>query len=281
MGNRWRPQIGHASGLRWWASSWRGGLLISVMGALCGVLLATMLWGRVERLAGALKSHPYFALQTVEVTGNRRLSREEVLQWAGLREGSSIWEASPAVVHLRLQSHPWVLYAAAQRDFPRRLKIRIAERVPVAIVRFDDLDYVDRDGHVLGPLRPDDNRDLPLITGLEGPDPHGFTAIALHRALQLLRWCARASCVGTISEVHLDRQRGLTVFPLRTAVAVVLGWGSWHEKFARAARVFAAMEGRAGRLVAVDVSFRDLVVVKLQEERHLPAVRNPRKGARV
>jgi cell division protein FtsQ len=281
MGNRWCPQIDRESGLRCWAASWRGGLLISVMGALCGVLLATMLWGRVERLARSLKSHPYFTLQMVEVTGNRRLNREEVLQWAGLREGSSIWDASPATVQLRLQSHPWVLYATAQRDFPCRLLIRIAERVPVAIVRFDELDYVDRDGHVLGPLRPDDNRDLPLITGLEGPDPHGFTAIALHRALQLLRWCARGSCLGTISEVHLDRQRGLTVFPLRTAVAVVLGWGSWHEKLARAARVFAALEGQAGRLVAVDVSFRDLVVVKLQEERHLPAVRNPRKGARV
>jgi hypothetical protein len=46
--------------------------------------------------------------------------------------------------------------------------------------------------------------------------------------------------------------------------------------------VFAAWEGQVERLAAVDVSFRDVVVVKLRvEERHPAAVRAPKRGMRV
>ena len=54
--------------------------------------------------------------------------------------------------------------------------------------------------------------------------------IGMHRALQLVRWCERLNSLDAVSEIHVDRRRGVTVFPRRTAVAVVLGWGSWREK---------------------------------------------------
>ena len=80
--------------------------------------------------------------------------------------------------------------------------------------------------------------------------------------------------------MRVDRNRGLTVFPLRTAVSVVLGWGGWREKLVRSARVLAAWEGQVSRVAAVDVSFRGLAVVKLHEEHRPPAVRS-KKGVRV
>src|SRR5207253_2665587 len=121
---------------------------------------------------------------------------------------------------------------------------------------------------------PDDSRDFPLITGIEGTS--AFAPTAVHRALQLLRVCERIQCFDALSEVHVDRDRGVTVFPRRTAVAVVLGWGGWREKLTRSARVFAVWEGQVGRLAAVDVTLRDLVVVKLHEE-HYPASGRPGK----
>ncbi len=277
MTNRWRSRRGFLP-LGWVARAWVRRVGLSAVAAVCGMTLATVLWGPVESLVQVARSHPYFSLSSVEIRGNHRLSREEVLQWAGVQEGTSIWDAVPGTLQLRLQSHPWIAQASAQRDFPSHLRLRVRERIPAAIVRFGELMYVDREGHVLGMLRPDDTRDLPVITGLEGTDAHGFTSIAIHRALQLLHWCARANCFDTISEVHIDRYRGVTVFPLRTAVAVVLGWGSWHEKLARTGRVFAAWEGQVERLAVVDVSYRDIVVIKLQEEHRLPAVRKPKRG---
>jgi cell division protein FtsQ len=252
----------------------------SILAAGCGITLAAGLWYGVPSVVRLAKSHPYFTLTTIQVDGNRRLSRREILQWAGVGERTSIWDATPAIVGLRLQSHPWVQHVSVGREFPNRLVIGVEERRPVAIVRLEELNYVDRRGRILGPLQDGDSRDFPLITGLENAQTADFRPIGVHRALRFLHLCERRSCFDAVSEVHVDRNQGITVFPLRTAVAVVLGWGSWGEKLARSARVFAAWEGQVGRLAAVDVSFRDLVVVKLQEERHPAAVRS-RKGMRV
>ncbi len=258
-----------------------GSLRRGALAALCGLGLAGGGWYVVPSGVHQVKSHPYFALGELEVEGNRRLSRQEVLQWAGVAAGTSIWDAAPDVVRLRLQSHPWVRRASVQRAFPNRMTISVRERRPVAIARLEELSYIDRGGNVLGPLRADDSRDFPLITGLGDAEDQAFATIGLHRALQLLRLCERLSCFDAVSEVSVDRYRGVTVFPLRTAVAVVLGWGSWREKLARSARVFAAWEGQVGRLAAVDVSFRDQVVVKLREERPVSAVRASKRGMRV
>ena len=254
---------------------------LSVIGAACGIGLASGLWYGLPPTMRWFKSHSYFAVTRISVDGNRRLSRTEILQWTDLSDGMSIWDAAPGSVRRRLRSHPWIQQVSVQRQFPRGLVIRLQERRPVAIALLDQAYYIDRGGNILGALRDDDSRDFPIITGLEGTDAQGFTVVAVHRALQLLRWCERLNCFDAVSEVHVDRDRGVTVFPLRSAVAVVLGWGSWRQKLARSARVFAAWEGQVGRLTAVDVSFRNLVVVKLHEESHPAAGRSSRRGTRV
>ncbi len=251
------------------------------MAALCGVALASSLWYGAPWVLHATKSHPYFALTDITVEGNRRLDRAEVLQWAGVNESTSAWDAAPELVRLRVQSHPWIQRVRTHREFPNRLRIQVEERRPVAIIRLDQLNYVDARGNVLGALREGDSMDFPLITGLEDEAGQAFVAVGVHRSLRLLRLCERLNCFESISEVHVDRERGITVFPVRTAVAVVLGWGGWREKLARSARVFAAWDGQIGRLAAVDVSFRDVVVVRLHEERHPAAGRTAKKGIRV
>ena len=216
----------------------------------------------------------------LELEGNRRLTRHDVLEWIGVDEGTSIWEASPAQLQTRLQSHPWIQRASVQREFPRHLAIALKERRPVAIVRLEVLNYVDRSGRVLGPLRDDDSRDFPLITGFDDDATRGFAPIGIHRALQFLRRCDRSNCFGGISEVYVNPQKGITVFPQRTAVAVRLGWGGWRDKLARCTRVLVAWDRQTARIAAVDVSFREMVVVKLRAE-HRPPVHGPKQSMRV
>jgi cell division protein FtsQ len=256
-------------------------LVRSTLAATCGVTLAALLWYGVPAGMRWAVSHPYFAIAKLDLDGNRRLTRQEVLDWIGVHQGTSIWNATPSDLQMRLESHPWIRRASVQRTFPRRLTITLQERRPVAIVRLDSLNYVDRAGHVLGPLRDDDSRDFPLITGFEDEAQRSFAPIGIHRALQFLRRCERLSCFGGVSEVHVSQRRGLTVFPQHTAVTVVLGWGSWHEKLVRSTRVLTTWEGQMARVATVDLSFRDLVVVKLRGQHHPPAKRGQKTPLRV
>ena len=54
-----------------------------------------------------------------------------------------------------------------------------------------------------------------------------------------------------------------TAYPL----ALHMGWGDWDDKLRRLDRVLQLWKGHEGRLVALDASFRDRVVVRLRPNR--------------
>jgi cell division protein FtsQ len=213
----------------------------------------------------ALRDHPYFAISDLEISGEGPLLDEQAIRdWLSVHDGASLWDASPARVQERLESHPWIEHARVRREFPNRFEVRVRERVPLAIVVLDDLYYVDRSATMFGPLGPEHSRDYPVITGLRADMPSGSRRWALRRALRLLRRCGRRPCFESLSEIHLDPERGVVVYPGAPAVPVVLGWGSWSEKLERAERTLELWEGSTDRLARIDVRFHNQVVVALR-----------------
>lgn len=230
---------------------------------------AAALWHGRAPLVAAVQRHPYFAVTRVVIHGtDQALTPQDVRDWLDLGPTTTVWDATPGRVQARLAAHPYVAHARVRRQFPGALEIVVRERRPRAIVVLDDLFYVDRAGVTFGPLRADDARDLPVITGL---DPAGDPAArrwTLRRALRLLRRCDGAQCLGPLSEVHVDPARGVTVFPTAPRVPVLLGWGSWSAKLERARRTVEAFAGPPERLARLDTRFRNQVVATL---RPLPA----------
>src|SRR5262249_5149704 len=146
--------------------------------------------------------------------------------------GESIWNVEPAAAEARLRDRPWVRTASVHRELPDRVVVRVREYRPAAILVVGDarpdLFYVASNGRIFAAVGQTDGRDLPYITGLlrgdlDGRD--GFGPRAVHRALGLLRLVGRDSGgIGPVSEVHADRERGLTLLPVRPPIPIVLGW---------------------------------------------------------
>jgi cell division protein FtsQ len=247
-----------------------------------GLLSAT--WWAAPRVWLAMHDHPYFAISQITVRGNSRLSRAQLLGWAGLHPGSSIWDASPESVRARLLEHPDLADADVRRDFPHRLVISVHERSPLAIVVLDDLYYVDRGGHLMDRLRDSDSRDLPLITGLRMAEMNGRGPLLLQRATRLIRLCLREGCGDSLSEVNVDADRGVTIIPLHRPVAILLGWGDWRTKLAHTTRVLAAWEGQESRLAQLDATFANQIIVRLRQQpddkSHKHGRRETRAGVR-
>jgi hypothetical protein len=227
--------------------------------------LAGGVWAAHSHAAELLRDHPYFAISHLVINGcGPGLTPDDVRAWLGLTDEVTLWQTSPPLVRARLESHPYIAHASVRREFPGRLEIAIRERQPQAIAVLDDLYYVDRSGVTFGPLRVQDSRDYPLITGIDATMAEGPRTWALRRTLRLLRRCDRDSCVGALSEVHLGDQRGVVVYPAAPRVPIVLGWGSWPAKIERAQRALNAWHGAAEHLASLDVRFRNQVVVTLR-----------------
>jgi len=245
-----------------------------------GVLVLAGAWSVHDRVWTAIRNHPYFQVTELEIHGTGPLlSVPEVRAWLGDSDQLSVWDASPVRLRKRLESHPLIDRATVQRQFPNRLEIEVRERRPEAIALLDQLYYVDRSGRLLMPLAGENGRDYPVITGLVEDTAPGYRTWAFRRAMRLLRLCARMSCLTGVSEVHLDRERGVELYPVYPKVSLVLGWGSWREKLTRAVRVLETWAGYTDRLASVDARYRNQVVVKLRAPATGPA--RPRGGEKV
>ena len=101
-----------------------------------------------------------FRVQAIDVTGTSRTSAEEIqslTRRAMSRTG--VWRADLNAISNELSRLPGVRRAVVTRVLPDRVRVRITERVPVAVVRNSagHFVWVDDDGVMLGEVRADDH----------------------------------------------------------------------------------------------------------------------------
>ena len=259
----------------------------AVVWGLCLVLGSTLGVTGWPWLRETLRHHPYFAVNDVIVRGHARLAPDEIRTLAGIEPGISIWDVDCRAAEERLRARPWILAATVRRELPHRVVIQLREERPVAILavargRSDPaLYFVARHGRLFGVARGD-ARDFPFITGLAPADLAGGDAFgprAIRRALALLRFVGRSREVAAVSEIHVDRVRGLTLLPVRPQVPIELGWSGFVPKLARLPKVLALWVGRENEIAGVSLLFDDEVIVRTRAPKPVLASRRAR-GAR-
>lgn len=109
-----------------------------------------------------------FQVRTIDVAGTSRTSAEEI---GGLTRRAisrtGVWRADLAALSKELSRLPGVRRAVVTRVLPDGLRVRITERVPVAVVRTaaGHFVWVDDDGVALGEMKPDDHMPSFFIRG--------------------------------------------------------------------------------------------------------------------
>lgn len=248
-----------------------GAVVVAVAGAYAA-------WPLVTR---AVYDHPYFALREVTVRGHQRVSEDRIRKLAGIAPGMSVWSVDAEAAEDRLRAEPWLRSVVVRRDLPHRVVIQVREHRPVAILAPEDrkgaLYYVAGHGSIFAAVSPKDRADFPCLSGLRAAEleaGHPFGARAVRRALTLLRATTRPPSLGVISEIVVDRNRGLTLLPVRPAVPIEVGWNGFSTKLARLAPVLAKWAGRETGIAGVSLLFDDEVIVRTRNQRR-PA--SPRK----
>jgi len=120
----------------------------------------------------ALYASSLFTITSVEVVGNRHISTAAVRALAAVPGDATLIRFPGAAVAKRVSASPWVADVSVSRVFPSGMRIRVTERVPVAIVDAGETMWlVDRSGMVIAKPTTETSETVPVIRDVPGLDP--------------------------------------------------------------------------------------------------------------
>lgn len=140
-------------------------LLLLLIG--CGVLAYLVFYGDLCRIEG------------VELSGNQNLSSEYLMEVSGVKAYNNLATIPVRRIQSNLLTEAWIEKVVITRDFPHTLKIRIDERVPVAMIEYGATGFVvDARGFTITGSPTDQYPALVRIHGMESQPPEVGKVIA-------------------------------------------------------------------------------------------------------
>lgn len=121
----------------------------------------------VPTLVFALYS-PIFNLKSVEVQGQKKLSREQIISVSGLIMGQNIFKINTSQIRKKIRGDSYVDSVKVVRKLPDKLMIFIIERSPMAAVFYmGSYILIDKNGIALETAVQIQNKKLTEIKGIE------------------------------------------------------------------------------------------------------------------
>ncbi|AMV73107.1 FtsQ-type POTRA domain-containing protein [Desulfuromonas carbonis] len=225
-------------------------------------------------LAGRTVFHSdYFAVAAIRVENLQRLLEDDVIGLSDIRPGVNIFDLDLEAIGRKIAENPWVATAEVRRVFPREVVISVHEREPQAIINLGYLYYIDGNGEIFKVLSGEDRLNYPALTGIDRKfllDNPGEAHALLRDAMNLLAELAgrRVFTLDEISEVHLDREDGLSIHTLVGGVPVRMGFRDFRGKLDRLERIYPELQGRLTGLKYIDLNVTDRVIVKVDTLRN-------------
>jgi cell division protein FtsQ len=238
--------------------------LISLIGLCLGLVV----------LYYQLLTSDFFSIKNIgdiEITGTDRLDPALLLRMTGLGPGVNLLALRPARVEQALTAHPWIAEAELTRRWPNRVHLSIQERKPVALVQVGEIYYADRRGSLFKPLSPGDPHDFPIITGLQREqfvEGQGFPPVIFEKVLaliDLLKETPLPLTLSNISEIHVDRERGFTLYANGMKTAVHLGLADLPEKLQKFALVWPALRQQGSQVEYINLDYPQRVLLSMKD----------------
>jgi cell division protein FtsQ len=197
-----------------------------------------------------------FRIIAVAVSGNRHLSREEVLATAGVTGRTSLLFLDAEGTRGRLKANPWIGDATVLKLYPGELQIGIKERVPFALWQKDRrVSVIADDGTVLESYAAPQLFTLPMVVGA-GAETRAKDFLALLDNYPGIRSQLRASILVGERRWNLRLRNGLDIRLPEFDVAAALDRLVTLDREAKLL---------TRDIVAIDLRLADRVTVKLSE----------------
>lgn len=232
---------------------------------------------------GYMKETPLLTLNEITIEGCKKTSEKDILSMTQLDRQRNILGIDLAKLREKVQENPWIERAEIRRIFPDRILIKITERNPMAIILFDRLYYIDGQGVIFARVPEGHQIDHPVLTGLRRDDFKGHPDEAwglVSKALKLIRVIEEAEALSQkdISEIHMDKAFGLSVYTNDGAIEIKLGLDLYEAKWKRLEKVWGHLRKSPLKPAYIDCNYEKRVIVKMRDATALYAKRLIEKG---
>ena len=209
-------------------------------------------------------------ISRIDVTGNFRMSRGEVVALLDGLRGANMLTADLEGWRHKLLDSPWVADAAIRRVFPATVSVAITERQPLGIGRISDSLYlIDRRGVVIDEYGPNyADVDLPIIDGLAGHLSSDHMLVDEARAelagRLLSELSSRPDLARRVSQIDVNDLHDAVVLLKDDTVLVRVGEDSFVERLQSYMDLAEALHERIPDIDYVDLRFDERVYVRPQ-----------------
>jgi cell division protein FtsQ len=195
-----------------------GGVAASILIVAGAVAFGVIRGGHIDPVLEALRDvrdgigrTAGFRIAGIAFTGNKHLTRDEVLARAGVTGLTSLLFFDVTAARDRLMSDPRIADATVLKLYPDRLQITIHERQPFALWQINrQVSVVADDGTVLTPYVSREYLDLPMFVG-RGAETRAKDLLAVIERYPDIRANLRASILVAERRWNLRFKNGLDV----------------------------------------------------------------------
>jgi cell division protein FtsQ len=235
------------------------------VGVACGLGIAAVYY-----MTNRALSAESLTISQIEVTGNSRMSRGEVVALLDGLRGANMLTADLDAWRRKLIESPWVADAAIRRVFPGTVAVAITERQPLGIGRINDSLYlIDRRGVVIDEYGPNyADVDLPIIDGLAAHLSSDHMLVDEARAALAGRLLgelsSRPPLARRVSQIDVTDAHDAVVLLKDDTVLVRVGEDDFVERLQSYVDLAAALHERIPDIDYVDLRFDERVYVRPQ-----------------
>ena len=192
----------------------------------------------------------FFNIKKIEITGTKRVLKEELIKLADLDFEKNILRINLFSIEKHIISHPWIQSALVKRNLDSVLSISVIEHEPLAIVKIENLtdiliNSLGKPFKEYDPLK-DQVKDIPFVTGIDlaiANDQFLFNGLLFDSIMNFLQ---SGDC-GNIRQINGNKNTGVTIetrdiynrFPLseKGTVQVKLGFHNFKAKLNKAKHI--------------------------------------------
>jgi len=211
-----------------------------------------------------------FRISRITIEGCSHISKEEVMRLSQVTSRSNTLSLDPDRIAASIEQHQWVESVAVRRKLPDHLIISIKEYRPAALLNAGRLYMVDKNGHIFKKLTPEENLDLPIITGVKldfqedgrSVSCSGSAAAHILRALELIDMAGRGTRMlgsNNISEINISEDGRLTLYTADKGIPFCFGPQKLRTQFVRAEKILYQLyrSGKYDKVVRVDLAYTE------------------------